>query len=53
MAKPFKYFAKNESPVYEIVSKNKGVKVINRLLLGTYVGISEETGDFHKVVTAG
>ena len=53
MAKPFKYAAKNEAPVYERVSNNKGVKIINRLLMGTYVGISEENGDFVKVVTAG
>ena len=53
MPKPFKYAAKNESPVYESVSKNKGVKIINRLLMGTYVGISEEVDDFFKVVTAG
>jgi beta-lactamase superfamily II metal-dependent hydrolase len=53
MAKPFKYAAKNEAPVYESISNNKGAKVINRLLMGTYVGISEEAGDFFKVVTAG
>ena len=53
MAKPFKYAAKNETQVYESVSNNKGVKIINRLLMGTYVGISEEAEDFVKVVTAG
>lgn len=53
MAKTFKYAAKNESPVYESVSNNKGVKIINRLLMGTYVGISEESGDYFKVATAG
>ena len=53
MAKPFKYAAKNESAVYESVSNNKGVKIINRLLMGTYVGISEESGDYFKVATAG
>ena len=53
MAKPFMYAAKNESPVYKSVLKNKGVKIINRILMGTYVGISEENGDFFKVVTAG
>lgn len=53
MAKPFKYAAKNEAPVYESISNNKGVKIINRLLMGTYVGISEEAGDLFKVVTAG
>ena len=53
MAKPYKYAATNEAPVYESVSNNKGVKIINRLLMGTYVGISEESGDFAKVTTAG
>lgn len=53
MAKPFKYAAKNEAPVYESVSNNKGVKIINRLLMGTYVGITEESGDFVNVATAG
>lgn len=53
MAKPFKYAGKNEAPVYESISNNKGVKIINRLLMGTYVGISEEAGDLFKVVTAG
>ena len=32
MAKPFKYAGKNEAPVYESISNNKGVKIINRLL---------------------
>lgn len=44
MAKSFKYAAKNESPVYESVSKNKGVKIINRLLMvggiAQYLGVS-------------
>jgi len=53
MAKPFKYAAKNEAPVYESVSNNKGVKIINRLLMGTYVGITKEDGDYVKVQTAG
>ena len=39
MEKSFKYKAKNESSVYESVSKNNGVKIINRLLIRTYVGI--------------
>lgn len=53
MANPFKYAAKNEAPVYGGVSRNKGVKIINRLLMGTYVGITEEVEGFYKVVTAG
>ena len=50
MEKSFKYKAKNESPVYESVSKNNGVKIINRLLIRTYVGIGKEVSDFYKVV---
>lgn len=53
MPKPFKYAARNESPVYQSISNHKGVKIINRLLMGTYVGIREEDDDFFKVVTAG
>jgi beta-lactamase superfamily II metal-dependent hydrolase len=53
MAQIFKYAAKSETPVYESVTSNKGVKVINRLLMGTYVGIVAEDGDFVKVQTAG
>jgi beta-lactamase superfamily II metal-dependent hydrolase len=53
MAQIFKYAATNETPVYESVSANKGVKVINRLLMGTYAAIITEDGDFVKVQTAG
>jgi beta-lactamase superfamily II metal-dependent hydrolase len=53
MATTFKYAAINEAPLYESVIGNKGVKVINRILLGTYVTINAEDGDFVKVVTAG
>ncbi len=53
MATVFKYSAINEAPIYQSVIENKGVKVINRILLGTYVTITEEVGDFLKVVTAG
>jgi len=53
MATTFKYAAINEAPIYQSVSENKGVKVINRILLGTYVTITAEDGDFVKVVTAG
>lgn len=53
MAQIFKYAANNEIPVYESVSANKGVKIINRLLMGTYAAIVAEDGDFVKVQTAG
>jgi beta-lactamase superfamily II metal-dependent hydrolase len=53
MAQTFKYAATNEAPVYESVSANKGVKIINRLLMGTYATLIAEDGDFVKVQTAG
>jgi beta-lactamase superfamily II metal-dependent hydrolase len=53
MAQIFKYATINEAPVYESVSENKGVKIINRLLMGTYTAVIAEDGDFVKVQTAG
>lgn len=53
MGTVFKYSAVNEAPVYESVANDKGVKVINRILMGTYVAIKEESGSFYKVDTAG
>lgn len=49
----FKYAIVNEAPIYEKVIHNKGKKVINRILLGTYVSIVENSGDWFKVATAG
>lgn len=47
-------FAKiNEAPVYESVSDNKGKKLINRILLGTYVKVKKNEGDWREVSTAG
>lgn len=53
MATDFKYAAKNEAPVYESVVNNTGKKVINKILMGTYVKIVGEDGDFYQVQTAG
>lgn len=53
MATDFKYAAKNEASVYESVMNNTGKKVINKILLGTYVKIVGEDGDFYQVQTAG
>jgi len=50
---PFLYAAANEAPVYESVTNNTGKKIINKILLGTYVKIIEDAGDYYKVVTAG
>ncbi len=53
MAAGFKYAAVNEAPVYESVVNNTGKKVINKILMGTYVKIVDTSGDFFKVQTAG
>jgi beta-lactamase superfamily II metal-dependent hydrolase len=53
MSTKFKYAALNEAPVYESVVSNKGKKIINRILSGTYAEILEENGDFIHIITAG
>lgn len=54
MALPlFQYAAINEAPVYESVVNNVGKKVINKILLGTYVTVISESGDYYQVATAG
>lgn len=46
----FKYCANNEAAVYESVSPaGKGVKTINRILLGSYLGILDQQGDWFQV----
>jgi beta-lactamase superfamily II metal-dependent hydrolase len=45
----FKYAAVNEAVVYQSVVNNKGKKAVNRLLMGTYVGILSEQGDWYEV----
>jgi beta-lactamase superfamily II metal-dependent hydrolase len=47
------YAAINEAKIYETVVNNKGKKIINRILMGTYVSITETNGDWYKVITAG
>lgn len=49
----FKYSAKNEAPIYESIIDNKGKKIVNRILLGTYVTILSIEGEWAKVITAG
>lgn len=49
----FKYAAINEAPIFEKVENGKGKKTINKLLMGTYVKIVQQDGDWYKVVTAG
>lgn len=49
----FKYAIVNEAPIYERVVNNKGKKIINRILLGTYVSIIDISGDWFHVATAG
>jgi beta-lactamase superfamily II metal-dependent hydrolase len=53
MAITFKYAATNEAPIFETTDGIKGSKTINKILLGTYVKILEEKGNFCKVQTAG
>jgi beta-lactamase superfamily II metal-dependent hydrolase len=45
----FKYAANNEAPIYETVVNGAGKKPINRVLMGTYITITGEEGDFYKV----
>ncbi|MCO5236499.1 MAG: hypothetical protein M9933_09540 [Chitinophagaceae bacterium] len=49
----YKYASVNEAPIYESVSKGKGRKILNKILMGTYVEITAEDGDWAKVETAG
>lgn len=49
----FKYSTFNEAPIFESVSNGKGKKVINRILMGTYVTILAQEGDWYKIATAG
>jgi beta-lactamase superfamily II metal-dependent hydrolase len=45
----FKYAAVNEAIVYASVVNNKGKKAVNRLLMGTYVAILSQQGDWCEV----
>lgn len=53
MAIQFKYAAINEANIYDSVSNGKGKKTINKILMGTYVEIIQQDGDWYKVKTAG
>lgn len=53
MAEKYLYCITNEAPVYQSVANNKGIKVINRILMGTYVSVLEEQGNYTRVSTAG
>ena len=48
------YSDKNEAPIYAKIHNNKSSgKPINKILMGTWVGVTEIKGDWYKVVTAG
>ncbi|MBS1548355.1 MAG: MBL fold metallo-hydrolase [Bacteroidetes bacterium] len=47
------YASKNEAIIYEKVIDDKGKTPINKILMGTYVQIIENIGDWYKVNTAG
>lgn len=49
----FKYAATNAAPLYESVANNNGKKIINKILMGTYVTLLEQRGDWYRVATAG
>lgn len=49
----FMYASKNEAKIYQAIVDNKGKKIVNRILMGTYVKIVEEQGNWMKVITAG
>lgn len=53
MSQQFQYASVNEAPVYESVHNNKGQKLVNRILRGTYVLITGESDDWYQVRTAG
>lgn len=47
--KQFQYASVNEAPVYGSIAGNKGKNIVNRILMGTYVKIYDEIGDWYKV----
>jgi competence protein ComEC len=49
----FKYASVNEAIIYESVVDGKGKKPINKILMGTYVDITDREGEWYKVKTAG
>lgn len=49
----FKYASTNEAIIYESVINGKGKKPINKILMGTYVEIINENGNWVEVKSAG
>lgn len=49
----FKYASTNEAIIYESVKNGNGIKPVNKILMGTYVKIADQDGDWFKVQTAG
>jgi len=48
------YAATNEAAIYAKIYNNKSSgKAINKILMGTWVGVTQVDGDWYKVVTAG
>lgn len=45
-----KFAAHNEIPIYQ---KSTGKKIVNRLLMGTWMGVLEESQDRYRISTAG
>jgi len=53
MAATFKYAAINEAPIFETVVNGAGKKTINKVLMGTYITVTEEDSVFYKVKAFG
>ncbi len=49
MADTFKYAKINEAPIYDKPKTQRGAKVINKVLMGTYIALTGEEGDYYKV----
>ena len=49
MAATFKYPTTNEAPIFETLVNGAGKKVINKVLMGTYITVTAEDAAFYKV----
>ena len=49
----YKYAAVNEAKIYKSLVDGKGKKAVNRILMGTYVKIVSQKGDWFEVETVG
>ena len=49
----YKYAAVNEAKIYKSLVDGKGKKPVNRILMGTYVKIVSQKGDWYAVETVG